>query len=56
MTIVMGGFGYEHFFTEHFLFYGYATHGIYTDYRLRNDDRDKIYTINDKNPCYLKRV
>lgn len=54
MTIVLAGLGYEHYFTEHFLFYGYVMHGLYTDYRLRNNNRDKIYTINTKNPFYFK--
>ncbi len=54
MTMVLGGLGYEHFFTKHFLFYGYATHSVYNDFQLRNNDRDKIYTINDQNSFYFR--
>ncbi len=52
MTVVLGGLGYEHYFTDHFLIFGYAGYTIYNDIRLRNDDKDDIYTINDKNSFY----
>lgn len=53
-TIVLGGLGYEHYFTEHLLYYGYAAYSISNDYRLRNNDRDDIYTIDDKNTLYFR--
>ena len=52
MTVVLGGFGYEHYFTERLLIFGYAGYTIYNDIRLRNDDKDEIYNINDKNSFY----
>ena len=54
MTIIMGGLGYEHYFTEHLLYYAYATHSISNDFRLRNNDRDDIYTINSDNTFYFR--
>jgi hypothetical protein len=53
-TIILGGLGYEHYFTEHLLYYGYAAYSISNDYRLRNKERDDIYTIDDKNSLYIR--
>ncbi|MEZ4802347.1 MAG: hypothetical protein R2797_06205 [Gelidibacter sp.] len=53
-TQVLGGLGYEHYFTKHLLYYGYIAYTISNDYRLRNDDRDDIYTIEDKNSIYFR--
>ncbi|WP_299395582.1 hypothetical protein [uncultured Gelidibacter sp.] len=53
-TIILGGLGYEHYFTEHLLYYGYAAYSISNDYRLRNNKRDDIYTIDDKNTLYFR--
>lgn len=52
MTVVLAGLGYEHYFTEHLLIFGYAGYTIYNDIRLRNANKDDIYTINDKNSFY----
>lgn len=52
MTVVLGGFGYEHYFTDHLLIFGYAGYTIYNDIRLRNEDKDDIYTVNDDNSFY----
>lgn len=53
-TLVLGGLGYEHYFTKHLLYYGYAAYSISNDYRLRNNNRDDIYTIDDKNTLYFR--
>jgi len=53
-TLVLVGLGYEHFFTKHFLFYGYAAHSVYNDFRLENDNGDKIYKINTENTPYFR--
>lgn len=53
-TLVLGGLGYEHYFTEHLLYYGYAGYSISNDYRLRNNDGDDIYTIEDKSTLYFR--
>ncbi|RXG12305.1 hypothetical protein DSM03_10676 [Leeuwenhoekiella aestuarii] len=54
MTIILGGLGYEHFFTKHLLYYAYATHSINNDFRLRNNNRDDIYKINSDNTFYFR--
>ena len=54
MTIILGGLGYEHFFTEHLLYYMYATHSVSNDFRLRDNERNDIYTFNDQNTFYFR--
>ncbi|HEA28461.1 MAG TPA: hypothetical protein ENH91_00445 [Leeuwenhoekiella sp.] len=54
LTMVLGGLGYEHFFTKKFRFFFYATHSVYTDFKLRNNDREDIYIINDQNSLYFR--
>ena len=54
LTIVLAGLGYEHFFTDHLLYYAYATHSVSNDFRLRTNDRDEVYTINDNNSFYFR--
>jgi len=54
MTTVLGGLGYEHYFTDHIMYYGYVAYTISNDFRLRNNDRDDIYTIEDKNTLYFR--
>lgn len=54
MTIVLAGLGYEHFFTDHLLYYAYATHSISNDFRLRDNDRNDVYTINEENTFYFR--
>ncbi|MCK7591549.1 hypothetical protein M0G43_13260 [Subsaxibacter sp. CAU 1640] len=53
-TLVLGGLGYEHYFTKHLLYYGYAAYSITNDYRLRDNEREDIYTIDDKNTIYFR--
>lgn len=53
-TLVLGGLGYEYYFTKHLLYYGYVAYSISNDYRLRNNNRDDIYIIEDKNTVYFR--
>ncbi len=53
-TIVLLGLGYEHYFTENLLFYGYAAHAVYNDFRLETGEGDKIYKINTENSPYFR--
>lgn len=53
-TQVLLGLGYEHYFTKHLLYYGYAGYTVYNDYRLRTNDNDEIYKIEDKNSLYFR--
>lgn len=54
MINVLLGVGYEYYFTEHLRYYGYVAYSVYNEYRLRNNDRDKIYVIHDKNSVYFR--
>ncbi|WBL26624.1 DUF6268 family outer membrane beta-barrel protein [Zunongwangia sp. HGR-M22] len=54
MTIVLAGLGYEYSITEHLAFYIYAGHTLMNDIRLRDDDREDVYTINDVNTFYAR--
>jgi hypothetical protein len=54
MTMGLLGLGYEHFFTEHLLFYGYAAHSVYNDFRLEDGDGKKVYKINTENSPYFR--
>lgn len=53
-TQILAGLGYEHYFTEHLLYYGYIAYTVSNDYRMRDDDREDIYTIDDKNTIYFR--
>lgn len=53
-TIGLLGLGYEHFFTEHLVFYAYAAHSVYNDFRLEDGDGKKIYKINTENSPYFR--
>lgn len=52
MTVALFGIGYEYCFTKHLVFYIYAGHTIINDIRLRDGDRDDVFTINDRNTFY----
>ncbi len=54
MTLVLGGLGYEHYFTDHLLFYGYGAYTISNDFRLRDNERNDIYTINEDGSYYMR--
>ncbi|QAA80965.1 hypothetical protein EI546_04135 [Aequorivita sp. H23M31] len=53
-TIVLLGLGYEHYFMEDFLFYAYAAHSVYNDFRLEDGDGKKLYKINTENSPYFR--
>ncbi|WP_265198674.1 DUF6268 family outer membrane beta-barrel protein [Aureitalea sp. L0-47] len=54
MTTVMGGLGYEYFFTDHILFYFYGAYTGFNEIRLRDDNRNTLYRINEENTFYLR--
>jgi hypothetical protein len=54
MTTVLGGLGYEYYFTKNILYYGYLAYTISNDFRLRNNEREDIYTFNDDATVYLR--
>ena len=53
-TVGLLGLGYEHFFTDHLLFYGYAAHSVYNNFRMENNDGETIYEINTTNTPYFR--
>ena len=52
MTVVLAGLGYQYKFTDELILYVYSGYTILNDIRLRNSDRDDIFTINDNNSFY----
>lgn len=52
MTIVLAGLGYEYNFTDNLSLYLYAGHTLRNDIRLRDNNLDKVYTINETNSFY----
>lgn len=54
MTTGLLGLGYEHFFTKHLLFYGYAAHSVYNNFRLEDGDGNTTYKINTENSPYFR--
>ncbi len=54
MTVVLGGLRYDYYFTKHLLAFVYGGWTIYNDIRLRDDNKDDIYTINDTNTFYAR--
>lgn len=54
MTTVLGGLGYEHYFTDHLLYYGYIAYTLSNDFRLRDNERNDIYTIDEQPTIYFR--
>jgi len=54
MLVALSGIGYQHKFTDYFSFYGYSGYTLINDIRLRNENSDDIFTINDKNSIYFR--
>tara|TARA_R100000935_G_scaffold29063_1_gene49390 strand:- start:1758 stop:2663 length:906 start_codon:yes stop_codon:yes gene_type:complete len=52
ITTVLAGLGYEFQFSEYFSFYIYGGHSIINNIRLRDENQDRVYTINDTNSIY----
>ncbi|TVZ25623.1 hypothetical protein JM83_0549 [Gillisia sp. Hel_I_86] len=52
MTTVLSGIGYELQFSEYFSFYIYGSHSLINNIRLRDENQDRVYVINDTNYLY----
>lgn len=52
--IINNALGYEHYFTEHLLFYIYGGYTIFNEIRLRDVVNDREYIIDDNNTIYLR--
>lgn len=54
MTMILGGLGYEYYFSKHILYYIYGGHSIHNKVRLRDGQWNKVYTINQENTFYFR--
>lgn len=54
MTILLAGIGYEHKFTDNLSFYLYTGHTLINNIRLRDDELEKVYIINEANSFYCR--
>lgn len=54
MTMVLGGLGYEHYFTKNLLMYVYGGHTVFNEIRLRDSDLNNLYQINNDNTFYIR--
>lgn len=54
LSVLIGGVGYEYFFTEHLLSYIYTGYTISLRNSLENTDRDEILSLNDVSTFYLR--
>lgn len=54
MTLVLGGLGYEYYFTKNLVAYLYGGHTLFNEIRMRDADRNNLYKINEKNTIYLR--
>ena len=54
MTVVLGGLGYEYFFSRHLLFYFYGGYTGFNEIRLRKSNRETLYKINEENTFYIR--
>lgn len=54
MTVALGGLGYERYLTDHLVLYAYTGFTFVNDIRLRDEDQDDVFTINESNSFYLR--
>lgn len=54
MLVALSGLGYEHKFNDYLSFYSYSGYTILNDIRLRDEDANEVFTINDNNSIYFR--
>ena len=54
MLNVISALGYEHYFTEHLLYYAYAGYTLLNRIRMRDGDQDDVIVLNNQNTFYLR--
>lgn len=54
MTVLLSGLEYQYSITDHLRFYVYAGHTLLNDIRLRDADKNDVYTINETNTYYAR--
>lgn len=54
LSLAVAGLGYEYCFTEHLVAYVYSGYTLRLNNVLRNDDRDEVFQLNERNAFYLR--
>ncbi|MCB4809153.1 DUF6268 family outer membrane beta-barrel protein [Tamlana sp. 62-3] len=54
LSVIVGGAGYQYFFTEHIMGYMYSGYSFRLNNVLRNENREEIYKLDDRNAFYLR--
>jgi len=54
LSAIVGGVGYEHAFTKHLVAYAYTGYTLRLSNTLRDDNRDKLFNLDDVNAFYLR--
>ncbi|WP_245758235.1 DUF6268 family outer membrane beta-barrel protein [Bizionia echini] len=54
LSVVVGGLGYQYFLTKHLIAYTYAGYTFRLNNRLRDSNRDEVFSLNEINAFYLR--
>ncbi|NQX77050.1 DUF6268 family outer membrane beta-barrel protein [Gilvibacter sp.] len=54
MTQILAGLGYEYNFAKNFYFYLYAAYTLYNELRLRDENRNNVFNLNENNTGYFR--
>lgn len=54
LSLAVGGLGYEYYFTKHLVLYSYVGYTFRLNNILRNEDRDRIFELDNINSFYLR--
>lgn len=54
MLVALSGLGYEYKFTDYLSFYAYTGYTVLNNIRLRDENANEIYSINDNNSIYFR--
>lgn len=54
LSIIVAGLGYEHYFTDHIVWYAYTGYSLRMNNRLRDKDREDVYKLDNDNALYLR--
>ena len=54
LSVILAGLGYEYCFTDHFIWYAYSGYTLSMSNRLRDENRDEVYRLDNVNTFYLR--
>ncbi|MGB3608141.1 MAG: DUF6268 family outer membrane beta-barrel protein [Psychroserpens sp.] len=54
LSVVVGGLGYEYYFTKHIVGYSYIGYTFRLNNVLRDDNTDEVFRLDDVNSFYLR--